>query len=69
MARIGRKPKGPEKATGPKKVSKRRQKPGPEGDTLALDGSWEESLKEALRKKRPPEGWPSPPRKKRQKRG
>ena len=39
-------------------------KPGPEPDRVKIEGDWEEAMKRALGKKRPPEGWPSPPGKK-----
>jgi hypothetical protein len=35
------------------------KKPGPEEDRLKLDGDWEESISEAMKKKRPEEGWPN----------
>ena len=35
-----------------------KPKPGPDEDRLQIDGDWEEALKKALQKKRPPEGWP-----------
>jgi hypothetical protein len=45
-------------------------KPGPEPDRVKIEGDWEEAVKRALGKKRPPEGWPSPPgKKKRAKKG
>lgn len=37
---------------------KKRQKSGPEPDRLKLDEYWEEAVKKALKRKRPPEGWP-----------
>ena len=37
-----------------------KDKPGPRPDHLKLDGDWEDSVKKALGKKRPKEGWPEP---------
>lgn len=37
---------------------------GPEPDRVKIEGDWEEAVKRALGKKRPPEGWPRPPGKK-----
>lgn len=39
-------------------------KSGPEPDRLKIEGDWEEAIKRALAKKRPPQGWPRPPGKK-----
>jgi hypothetical protein len=44
-------------------------KPGPEPGRLKIEGDWEEAMKRALGKKRPPEGWPRPGKKKRAKKG
>ena len=33
-------------------------KPGPEPDRVKGEGDWEDVVKEALHKKKPPEGWP-----------
>lgn len=46
-------------------VNMRPDKPGPEPERLKIQGDWEEAMKRALGKKRPPEGWPLPPKKKR----
>lgn len=40
--------------------TKKGPKPGPDPERLALDGDWKEATKKALKKERPPEGWPSP---------
>jgi hypothetical protein len=40
-----------------------KAKPGPDPDRLNLEGDWEELVGDALRKKRPPEGWPPKPEK------
>lgn len=45
-------------------MSERTQKPGPDPSRVKIDGDWEEAVKRALGKKRPPEGWPRPPGKK-----
>ena len=44
----------PERATGT---------PGPEPDRVKIDLDWEDAIKRALGKKRPPEGWPRPKKK------
>ncbi len=41
-------------------TDKQKPKPGPDPERLALDGDWQEATKKALKKERPPEGWPSP---------
>jgi hypothetical protein len=41
-----------------------KNRPGPEADRLKLDMDWEKAVEKALGKKRPPEGWPTPPGKK-----
>lgn len=42
-----------------------KMKPGSEPERLKIDVDWEEAIKRALAKKRPPEGWPGPGKKKR----
>jgi hypothetical protein len=42
-----------------------KKKTGPEPDTLKIEGDWETAIKKALDKRRPPEGWPKPPKPKR----
>lgn len=37
-----------------------RRTPGPQPDRLKLNGDWKDAAKKALKKERPPEGWPSP---------
>lgn len=37
---------------------KRTDRPGPEPERLKIEGPWEEAIKKALRKKKPPEGSP-----------
>lgn len=34
------------------------KKPGPEPDTLKLEGDWQDRLREALGRERPEGGWP-----------
>lgn len=33
-------------------------KPGPDPERLKIEGDWEEAMGEALKKKKPPDGWP-----------
>jgi hypothetical protein len=40
----------------PKKHPK--QQSGPKPDHLKIEGDWEKAIKKALRKQKPPEGWP-----------
>jgi len=35
-----------------------KRTPGPEPDRLKIEADWEEAMKRALAKPRPPEGWP-----------
>ena len=35
-----------------------RKRPGPEPERLKIEGDWEDAVAKALKKKRPPEGWP-----------
>ncbi len=35
-----------------------KRQPGPEADTLRIEGDWEDAVKKALRKPPPPGGWP-----------
>ncbi len=35
-------------------------RPGPEPETLKIEGDWEDAVGKALKKKKPPEGWPKP---------
>ena len=41
---------------------KRPKKKGPAPDTLKVDERWKDAIKKALKKKRPPSGWPEPER-------
>lgn len=38
-------------------------KPGPVPDRVKIEGNWEDAIKTALAKKRPPKGWPKPAQK------
>jgi hypothetical protein len=33
---------------------------GPEPERLKIDGDWEDAVRDALKKKPPPGGWPKP---------
>lgn len=45
-----------------KAPEKPRRKPGPEAETIVIEGAtWEMALGTALQKTRPPEGWPKEP--------
>ena len=35
-----------------------RPPPGPTPDTVKIEGPWEQALRRAMKKKRPPDGWP-----------
>jgi hypothetical protein len=35
-----------------------KPKPGPNPETLKLEGNWEENVKKAMAKKKPAAGWP-----------
>jgi len=41
-------------------MPKAKQKPGPKADNLKLEVSWEEAVRVAIQKPRPPGGWPKP---------
>lgn len=47
-----------------KPAPKPKSRPGPEAERLKLDMDWEKAVEKALGKKRPAEGWPTPPGKK-----
>jgi hypothetical protein len=47
-------------------AGKIKRGPGPEPERLKIEGDGEEAMKRALGKKRPPEGWPRPPGKRKQ---
>lgn len=38
------------------------KKRGPPPELLKLTGDWTKNVKKALQKKKPPEGWPKPPK-------
>lgn len=40
------------------KSKKKRSKPGPQPEQVKVRGNWERAVKKALKKKRPPDGWP-----------
>lgn len=39
---------------------KHDNKPGPEPDTLKIEGDWEKAAQKAMAKPKPPGGWPKP---------
>ena len=39
-----------------------KKTPGPEPETLKIEGDWKDAMKKALPKKKPAEGWPKPPK-------
>ena len=39
---------------------KKPTKRGPEAQTLKIEGDWEDAVRVALGRKRPPGGWPKP---------
>lgn len=39
------------------------KKPGPPPEHVQFDGDWESAVGKALKKKRPPQGWPKPTKK------
>ena len=41
-------------------TQKEKPKPGPEAESLKLDGNWKDRLAQALKKARPEGGWPKP---------
>jgi len=44
-------------------MPKPKVKPGPKADSLKLEGPWEDAVRVAVQKPRPPGGWPKPDRK------
>lgn len=40
------------------KPSNKQSRHGPEAERLKIDGNWVDAVDTALKKKRPPEGWP-----------
>lgn len=49
-------------------TAKAKKKPGPNGDTLRIEGGWQDAVKHALAKKPPASGVPARQTKKRKKR-
>jgi hypothetical protein len=41
-----------------KKSEKPKAPPGPKPDVLKLKGPWQQAVRQSLKKKKPPEGWP-----------
>jgi len=41
-----------------KQPAKPKSSPGPKPDVLKLKGRWQDAVKQSLKKKKPPEGWP-----------
>ncbi|MCP3904874.1 MAG: hypothetical protein GY715_14705 [Planctomycetes bacterium] len=37
-----------------------KERPGPDPERLKIKGDWEDAMRKAIEKKRPPEGWPKP---------
>ncbi len=35
-----------------------KKKPGPDAERLVIEGDWEDAMRKAMGKKRPPDGWP-----------
>jgi len=46
------------------KATRTNKLPGPEPEILKIEGDWKDAVKKALSKKRPAEGWPKPPARK-----
>jgi hypothetical protein len=40
------------------KLTRKKKIPGPKPEVLKLEGNWKDAIKESLKKRRPPEGWP-----------
>jgi hypothetical protein len=38
--------------------SRPKSAPGPKPNVLKLKGSWQQAVRQSLKKKKPPEGWP-----------
>jgi hypothetical protein len=43
--------------------ARKPRKHGPEAQTVAIEGDWKDAIAKAMRKPRPPSGWPKPPKK------
>ncbi len=41
----------------------KRKPPGPAAETLKIEGLWEDAVAKAMRKRKPPGGWPKPKKK------
>jgi hypothetical protein len=41
-----------------KRPNRPKSAPGPKPDVLKLKGKWQDAVKQSLKKKTPPEGWP-----------
>jgi len=41
-----------------KKSDRPKASPGPKPDVLKLKGRWQDAVKQSLKKKKPPQGWP-----------
>ena len=39
-----------------------RQRSGPKPETVKIDRPWEDAVRDALKRKRPDEGWPEQPK-------
>lgn len=39
---------------------KKKKPTGPKPYRLKVDGDWDDAMKSAVKKKKPPEGWPKP---------
>lgn len=40
------------------KLARPKSSPGPKPDVLKLKGPWQDAVRQSLKKKKPPEGWP-----------
>jgi len=40
------------------KPERPKAKSGPKANTLKLTGNWQAAIKQSLKKRKPPEGWP-----------
>lgn len=40
------------------KETPERKRPGPKPEVLKIEGNWEDAVKLAMQKKKPPGGWP-----------
>jgi hypothetical protein len=44
------------------KKRKKKSKRGPVAERLKVQGAWRDAVRKALKKQRPPEGWPTEPK-------